>query len=289
MPLPLPSGKPVQVTYRMLDKDFGMQSMAAAPDHYALLFVIHGDRYIITPTMTYTLHPGEINAMEPYLYHKTMPASDKYYESILVKFAPRFIDPLIEKLGAGIIEQIFEYPPKTFDKKDADTAFALAKEMLDIGKEYDAEFEAGKNSENISYLEFKLQNLLYRILILIYEKSKDRTVGEIHKTVLSKPIIDAVFYMESNYMGNIKLEDAASVAGYSSAYFSRLFQTQLGTSFSEYLNLIRLRHVQHDLLTTEKSITEIAMENGFTYPGNMTDSFKRKVGMTPNKFRKNRK
>ena len=87
-------------------------------------------------------------------------------------------------------------------------------------------------------------------------------------------------------MRGIKIEEVAAVSGYSVSYFSKLFQAQLGTPFFEYLCNIRLKHVQHALLTTQKSMIDIALENGFVYPGNMSSCFKKKFGMTPLQFRK---
>ena len=84
MALPLPQGKNFIITHRKLSGDFEMPSMEVASDHYSLGFIIHGDRKIITPAMTYILHAGYINAIAPYLYHRTIPASKGYYESYLI-------------------------------------------------------------------------------------------------------------------------------------------------------------------------------------------------------------
>ena len=58
MPLPLPPGRKIQVIYKKIAGNYEMPSMEAALDHYALGFMIHGDRLVITPTMTFELHPG---------------------------------------------------------------------------------------------------------------------------------------------------------------------------------------------------------------------------------------
>ncbi len=289
MAAPLPKGKPVQVKHRLLDKDFEMTAMEAASEHYTFLFILRGDRTTITPTYSYTLHAGDINAIAPLLYYRTIPASDEPYESIQIKFTPEFVEPLTRKLGFRIMDKVFENPAKHFTEEDSAKAFSLAFIMEVMGNEYEEVLANGADPEKRAYIEFKLQNVLFSILFFIYEFSKDGIRANPYKSELSKPIVDAVFYMENNYMSSITIEDAAAVAGYSSAYFSRLFKSQLGTTFSEYLTTIRLKHVQHDLLTTDKSITDISIDNGFAYPGNMTDSFKRRLGMTPYEYRKQRR
>lgn len=277
MPLPLPPGRQIQVLYKKISGSYEMPSLEAALDHYALGFMLHGDRLVITPTMTFELHPGYVGATAPYVYHKTIPLSDAYYENILVKFSPEFVKPLSDRLGERVIEQIYEYPPKSFPDEVREKLFALAWEMLEVWQ---------NETYDVVYKEFKLQNLLFRILLLIYEKAAVDGKAAVHHKVLSQPVMEAVYYMEKNYMNPVKIEDAAGVSGYSVSYFSRLFEAQLGIPFSEYLCNIRLKHVQNALLTTDKTVLEIALENGFAYPGNMSSSFKKKFGMTPLQFRK---
>ena len=81
----------------------------------------------------------------------------------------------------------------------------------------------------------------------------------------------------------------AAEAGFSTAYFSRLFKAQLGVPFSEYLTNVRIRHVQELLAQTDKSISEIALETGSCNGDYLAARFKQKVCMTPSAFRKSGK
>ncbi len=279
MALPLPQGKQIHIYRRVLSGEFKMDSMEAATDHYSIGFIIHGDRTIITPKMTYTAHAGEIQTMAPFLYHKTIPASGEYYESILIKFSEEFVSPLTSQLGKRVLEKIYNAPAYKFqDNSVREKAFELAWDMLNISESDMQKDETIKN--------FKLQTLLFQLLILIYEYSLSDEGQTQYQAPLSPPIIDAVYYIESNYMNSLRIEKVAKIAGYSVSYFSRLFQNQLGIPFSDYCNNVRLKHAQYALLTTNKSVMDIALETGFAYPGNMTTYFKKKFGMTPLQFRK---
>ena len=277
MALPLPLGKQIQVYRRVLSGEFKMNSMEAATDHYSIGLIIHGDRTIITPQMTYTAHSGAIQTLAPFLYHKTIPASNEYYESILIKFSEDFAKPFTDQLGHHILDQIYQVPLKNFsDKEVQNKIFDLAWDML---TESDS-----TSPENIK--NFKLQNLLFQILVSIYEHGLSDNNKNIYQAPLSAEIMDAIYYIESNYMNSLRIEKAAKIAGYSVSYFSRLFQNQLGITFSDYCTDVRLKHAQHALLTTNKSVTDISLETGFVYPGNMTNCFKKKLGITPLQFRK---
>ena len=101
--------------------------------------------------------------------------------------------------------------------------------------------------------------------------------------------MEAVYFVEKNYKKSLKIEDVAAISGYSVTYFSKLFSAQLGKTFSEYLCLTRLKHVQNYLLSTDMSVMDISLECGFSYPGNMTASFRKEFNMTPLQFRKQNK
>ncbi|WP_022775322.1 helix-turn-helix domain-containing protein [Butyrivibrio sp. AE2015] len=284
MALPLPKGKQITVSYREISSDYEMPSMEVASDHYSLGFMIKGDRRIITPKMNFTLHAGYIGAMRPYIYHRTIPASDSEYISILIKFSPDFVANMTDTLGPQIMEKIFRYPPITFSDGDREKIFSLAREIYELYNEIE---EQGLDMSEGSISRYRLQNLLTYILLEIYDKGHfDSSKATIHESELTEPIMEAVYYIEKNYMQPLKIEEVARISGYSVSYFSRIFARQLGSDFTEYLCITRLKHVQNMLLTTNKSVMEISLECGFSYPGNMTSSFKKEFGMTPLHFRK---
>ena len=276
MARPLPAGCEFTIAKRSLPGDYEMPTMEAATDHYTIGYHISGSRTTITPNITYTQHPGYLGTLAPFVYHRTIPASkDMVYESILIKYTLTFAKPFIDAFGIQALNRIYEHPTNRFEPEIQDKIYNL---LLDMVNEY------GKKSP---YRDFALQCMLFQILILILEERLPDDNVTIYSTPLTPPIIEALYHMEKNYPDKLSLETVSKIAGFSPAHFSKVFQSQLGKSYSEYLSDIRLRHVQELLLTTKKSITEIALETGYAYPGNLTEQFKRKIGMTPMDYRKN--
>ena len=129
--------------------------------------------------------------------------------------------------------------------------------------------------------------MLFRLLATVWEeKLCDENVVRNRRT-LSLPVMDAITYMENWYSKDPSLQETAKVAGFSTAYFSRLFQSELGMSYTEYLTHIKIRHVQILLTQTDKSIMEIAQETGFCHGNYLSEQFKKAVGMTPGNYRRN--
>lgn len=275
MARPLPEGCEFTIARRSLPGDYEMPTMEAATNHYTIGYHISGSRITITPNITYTQHPGYLGTLAPFVYHRTVPASKgEPYESILIKFTLTFAKPFTDAFGIQALERIYEHPTNRFEPEIQSKIYHLLLDMLD-------EYE-----KDSPYRDFVLQCMLFQILILILENRLPDNDSPFYSTPLTPPIIEALYYMEKHYPDKLSLDTVAGISGFSPAHFSKVFQSQLGKSYSEYLSDIRLRHVQELLLTTNKTVTEIALETGYTYPGNLTEQFKKKIGMTPMAYRK---
>lgn len=277
MPKPLPENCHFYIERKLRASEYQMPGLEAATDHYAIGYSVSGDRIFITPTTTYTLYSGEVGTIPPFLYHKNGPASDAPYDRFLIKFTLEFVKPFTDRFGEQALEQIYRYPSHRFLEATQKKIFHLFDNMLSV---YQC---------NSLYSEFRLQCMLMELLMTVLEESLPQRNEAYHPTSLTPPIIDALYYIENHYSENISLDIVADIAGFSSGHFSRVFQSQLGKSYSEYVVAVRLKHVKELLLTTNKSITEIALDTGYSHASNLTEQFKKKIGMTPLSYRKGNK
>ncbi|WP_449602908.1 AraC family transcriptional regulator [Paenibacillus sp. Marseille-Q9583] len=92
-------------------------------------------------------------------------------------------------------------------------------------------------------------------------------------------------YLDVNYMHPITLADAARKANMSLFYFSRFFKSLSGMSYIAYLSNIRVNQAEQLLLTTDKSILDIALECGFTNIRTFNRVFKQIKQRTPSELR----
>ena len=103
-----------------------------------------------------------------------------------------------------------------------------------------------------------------------------------------RQIVLAARFINDHYMEPISAADIASAAGFSPNYLSKRFREAAGIGVHEYLMFVRLQHAALDLVSTSDSITEIALRTGFSDSNYFKDAFKKKYGMTPSAYRKNR-
>ena len=91
-------------------------------------------------------------------------------------------------------------------------------------------------------------------------------------------------YAEEMYSTGISLKELAITCGKNEKYLGRLFKKELGLSFSEYCNGLRLEKAEKMLARGSRKIIDIAMECGFNNVSYFNRVFKAKHGMSPQAF-----
>lgn len=110
---------------------------------------------------------------------------------------------------------------------------------------------------------------------------------EKRNTLNDKNICENILiYIEQHFHENISLESTAKSLGISKYYLSQLFATKLNSTFMTYVTSKRLDLAQKLLTTTDKSVTEIAFESGFSSSRTFFRCFQNKYHISPYKFKK---
>lgn len=94
-------------------------------------------------------------------------------------------------------------------------------------------------------------------------------------------------YVRANLTNDLTLKHVACEVYLSRCYICQLFKTSMGCTFGEYVRRERMRHAREMLLSTDKSIEEIATACGFGSATYFATVFKNATGMTPSIFRQN--
>jgi AraC family transcriptional regulator len=116
-----------------------------------------------------------------------------------------------------------------------------------------------------------------------------RSLGPIAGTAAPAQIIRMLKIMDANVANPVRIKDIAAAAGLSRSAFSRAFLRSVGESPRGYLRRQRIKLAQHLMLSTRKSLAEIALDCGLSDQSHLTKSFRRVVGISPNAWRRSRR
>ncbi len=101
----------------------------------------------------------------------------------------------------------------------------------------------------------------------------------------SEVIKKAIKYISKNFADPITLDDVANLVHLNPAYFSTIFKQSTGSSFKEYLNMVRVEESKRLLSNTDYSLIDIAIATGFENQSYFSKVFKKYTGLTPKQFR----
>jgi YesN/AraC family two-component response regulator len=171
---------------------------------------------------------------------------------------------MIERLSANLEATLLKTYSEVVSEQNSaeDAAIRISKQRLlpDILKAARQEFLLLGSRTQAVHISSRHEQLRYEIMKYIHKKYAD--------ILLSVSSIAQQFHL-------------------SEPYFSQLFKVLMGTSFSCYLETVRLTKAQELLRGKTLTVEQIAREVGYTNSTTFRRAFKRMAGISPTTFRRN--
>lgn len=92
-------------------------------------------------------------------------------------------------------------------------------------------------------------------------------------------------YIEEHYMENIGRSEIAEAVMLAPNYLSMLFHRETGQTIREYINLCRIEAAKRIMVSTQNSITDIALQVGFDNISYFSTIFKKYTNLSPGEYR----
>lgn len=102
---------------------------------------------------------------------------------------------------------------------------------------------------------------------------------------LNRRLLRARDAMDRAYAGPLDVRAVAAVAHISPAHFSRCFRTVFGESPHRYLQRRRVERSMFLLRESDRTVTDICFDVGFSSLGTFSRTFREIVGQTPSTYR----
>ena len=94
----------------------------------------------------------------------------------------------------------------------------------------------------------------------------------------------AVAFIKEHLCEPLPLSRVAEAVSLSPVHFHHTFRTATGKTLRDYVEEQRLRYAVNLLSTTDKTLTEIALECGFSSQSYFSYAFRRRMGKTPREY-----
>lgn len=226
---------------------------------------------------TFTLREGDIILICPGCVH-TLFAPPTGHRIIFQPDATalRFIKDIETLLNA--IAPLIVITPESFPSIHG----KIRELLIEIKNEY--------LSSSSSFSEAIIYSRLLEIIALIgrnyTRKSETQAVHVmIKQEEYMKKYIEICNYIDEHCSEDLNLDDIAKMSGFSKFYFSRMFRQFTNVSFYKYVNMKRIAKASELLTEPQNSITDVAINCGFSSLSSFIRMFKIIKGCTPTEFR----
>lgn len=143
--------------------------------------------------------------------------------------------------------------------------------------------EPSSNMQSIVNTLFSLEDLknyYLQFFLNVANMLKEKSV------YTNNDLVDQIrIYMTRNYQKNLTQEFIASLFYLNRSYLSQLFKKKTGEKFIDYLNNIRIEKSKELLVHTDKKMYTIAKSVGYDNSKYFFRIFKKKTGLSPEKYR----
>jgi len=229
----------------------------------------------------YTNRPGRLTIFDASRRHMLFSPQDCVYDRTVIHLLP---ERLAYHLTRSFMAYLWPWWPWALPEPiwQVDLDPGVEQDVTRLAYEARREFEANLPgaAANSALLIGRLFILLHRL----YRATQPDTCGGpgSGESVVSR----VAAYIRDRYSDRIGATRIAADLNLDPSYACRSFQRKTGRTISSYLNEYRIVTARNLILTTEMSITDVALEVGYTDPGNFSKQFKRWTNMSPSEYRR---
>ena len=136
-----------------------------------------------------------------------------------------------------------------------------------------------------------IDGYLFEITQICYDQSWQRSdrrtpLGRSRSRFSDYRVRRSLRLMQENFSEELAMEKLARDVGLSRPHFFKLFKKQMGITPNLYLNTLRAEHAISELMSTNKSVTDIGHDLGFSSQASFTRFFASNVGIPPSEYRR---
>lgn len=242
-------------------------------DRYEIYYLLSGERFYFIDNQMHLVQAGDLVFIDRYALHQTRDTGISHHERILIEFAPEFLKPL-QAETAALLSALFI--------RGGQIIRLAAKERREIESIL---FELVRESaKQQAFDELNIKMLLVHLLI---RAARSNPKSPEQRDVFHPTLREIIGWISMNFRNpSLSLEQISEKFSISKYYLCRLFKQNTGYTFTNYVNLLRIREAQRLLRETDDKIMTICERSGFENVHHFCRVFKQISHVSPMQYRK---
>jgi AraC-like DNA-binding protein len=239
--------------------------------------VLDGAVEVFGPEESYFAHMGDLIVLNPNMPHG-LKTAEKPVTLLCLQITPQFFQRAVSSIEAVSFAQ-----PFVINQIEPEQLQQIKQLFLRLGLCY---------LQKEPYYELHCAGLLNLLAyhILCNVPLRQLTHEELQaQSKRAERLTRLLNFVDEHYTQKICLSTFAAQEKLSLGYLSHFARQNLQCTFQDYVNNVRFNQACKLLCTTDKRLLDICIECGFSDPRYMARAFDKKLGITPETFRKSNK
>ena len=264
---------PIRVTNNLVELCDGHLCPIHYHDEIEFLLVVQGAMMCEADDIKYTLNQGDVLFVNSRTPHMTTILNNKTMYILLQLGAP--------SSGNGPLRYVSKFlktnnrPCHLFKKSTAENEEIYA-HIMNIYEE---------NQKRNNAYEFYMGANMYMIFAQLHRMNILFDENQIQDKKAISKIMPVIEYVDKNYAEQITLESLSELLNFNKSYFCRLFKRATDSTFTEYLNFVRICKSEK-LLKNGLSVSETAYAVGYSSLSYFNRTFKKYKLCSPSAYKK---
>jgi AraC-like DNA-binding protein len=239
---------------------------------YELTYILKGNGYRVVGNSHEQFVTGDLVLLGSKLPHTWWGKNEdgSPSEAIVIQFSSAFIEPFLKLNEGQAIKDLLAQAAKGI-RFESDGLFVQKLGSLGQTKEL----------ESVLALLSLLQDLTAKPATILCPDSYHNVISKKFETRINK----VCTYIQNHYAESISLKQVSDLVYMSESNFCKFFKKATSTTFSDYLNDLRINEACHLLLSSEDNVSKIANDCGFESLSYFNRVFLKKKQVTPSGFR----
>jgi AraC-like DNA-binding protein len=240
---------------------------------YELTYIVRGSGYRIVGNSHEHFSAGDLVLLGSNLPHTWWGKQEdgSPSEAIVIQFSNAFIEPFLQLKESQSIKELLTKASRGLRWDNDQMLFHSIEELGNQG-------------------EFNRILSLLSILQTLSQIESSQLASDSYQNVLSKKFESRInkvcSYLQLHFSESISLKQVADLVYMSESNFCKFFKKATSTTFSDYLNDLRINEACQLLLSSEDTVSKIAQECGYESLSYFNRVFLRKMNLTPSVFRR---
>ena len=280
----------------LIGTDFGMKHRH---EHFELIYVLEGTCINRIEEVSYHYKKGDACLLNRNTFHSDTPGDNS--SVVFINFSGEYISSILEDdtiYHKGLKQRLVSSPVRQFLRSNLHGEERFAKNYMEftstlqsLSQQNSHPLEQIIDLIQLELLEqkpgssFLINGLLSRLFHIIEDPAKCHT----NLMLLDSSNEDFLLARITNYLkesnGRITRAELSDVLNYNAEYLNQIVKRRTGMSIMQLGKSYLLDSAKQRLTETDKSISDIILELGFTSTSHFYELFQKGVGMSPKEYR----